>query len=325
VFYDAKSSSMDRQALTAVNGRLRCQRLAGALLGLLLSGLAGCYSFEDYVYPTPDVPILAETVRLGPEGIALGYDPAFDPLPVVGASIDARSVRALVATRHGWHAIAADAVPADAQVVGLATVPVLTAEGVVPEEREVVQVARIELGEAVLEGLHLMVEPLPEGVELLLTPAAFQDAVVTFDGPGRELRVRPGQLPKPKEARRDTVRMSLGLLMGPSAVKAPRFWASIEVVAASELDGPLLVGTSTCTTIETHRGPELLPLGSGALDPIVVGEREVRMDRVFGRDRERAVALELDGLGSGWLVLGAGFLANHVLELDPARRLARLD
>ena len=38
------------------------------------------------------------------------------------------------------------------------------ARGVVPEEREVVQVARIQLGGALLEGLHLVVEPLPEGI-----------------------------------------------------------------------------------------------------------------------------------------------------------------
>ena len=263
--------------------------------------------------------------RLDPDGVALDYDVAFDPLPVVGVSIDGRSARALVATRHGWHAIAASAVPADAQVVGLATVPVPTVDGLAPQEREVVQLSRIEVGGVALEGLHLMIEPLPEGVDVLLTPAAFQEAVITLDGPKRELRIRPGQLPKPKEAERDTVRTTLEMLMGPTAVKVPRFWASIEAVAASELDGPLLVGTSTSTVIETHRGPEHLPPGSGALEAHIVGERSVRMDSVFGRDRDRAVALEVDGLGSGWLVLGAGFLADHVLELDPARRLVRLD
>ena len=76
--------------------------------------------------------------------------------------------------------------------------------------------------------------------------------------------------------------------------------------------------------IETQRGPELLPLGPDALEPLVLGSREVRMDGVFGEDRERTHATEVRGLGSGFLVLGAGYLADHVLELDPTERLARL-
>ena len=296
-----------------------------ALQALLFLVLAGCYSVEDYMHPSPDVPTSPDVLHLEASGVTIGYDPAFGPLPVVEVSLDGQSARALIATRHGWHAIAADVVPADAPVIGQATVPVLSGEDVATKEREVVQVARIQIGEAVLEGVPLMVEELPDGIDLLLTPAAFRDSIITFDGPRRELRIRPGQLPGPRESGHETIRLALPMLSGSSAAKASRWWSSLMVAAATELDGPLLVGVSTSTVTETHRGPELLPIGLAALEDRSVGAREVSMEDVFGWDAEDTVALEVGGLGSGWLVLGSRFLARHVLELDPTHRLARLD
>lgn len=295
---------------------------ASAILALL-PWLAGCHSFEDYVYPAPAVEVAPAEVRHAPAEVVLDYDAAFDPLPVVGARIADRPVRALIATRRGRHSIAPGALPEDALVEGETTVPVLVEGKLEPAVRTVTRVD-VELGEALLLGLPVVVEPLPEGIDLALSPGALIDGVVTLDGPGRALRLRRGRLPAPEEKGGGTVRLELELLFGSASAGVSRFWASISAVAASELDGRLLVGRSDSTALDKARGPEHLPPGPAALEPLIVGEREVRMDGVFGRDGERATAQVVERLGSGWLVLGAGYLAQHVLELDPANRLARL-
>lgn len=294
------------------------------ILPLVLCALAACSSMEDYVYPAPSIGVEPTAFDVAAEGTALAYDEAFAPLPVIHATLDGRAARVLIATRRNQHSIAPHAVPEGALAEGEATVPVLTADGIVPEVRQVVRVSQLQLGGAQLEGLLLLVEPLPDGIDVALSHRAFPGAVVTLDGPARELRVVPGRLPPPEERGSESVRLQLEFLMGACAADAPRFWATIMVAAASGLDGGLMVGLSTSRVIETSRGPELLPAGPGALEPHFTGARKVRMDGVFGEDHPRARARIVDDLGSGWLVLGAQYLAEHVLELDPEHRLARL-
>lgn len=303
----------------------RCWASVPLSILLVLGLLAGCVSsYEDYLHPQPDVPHRPDAVEPALQPVELAYDARFDPLPVVEVQLEGRPARALIGTRHSWSAVAEGRVSTDTPVLGIATLPVLHGDALEAVERSIVRIESVELGGTKLQGLPCMVEPLPAGIDLLLAPAALAGFVWTFDGPTRLLRLEAGALPRPREGARDTVSLSLEFLMGYGAARAPRFWATIEAVLATELDGGLLVGASTSTVIETQRGPELLPLGPDALEPLVLGSREVRMDGVFGEDRERTHATEVRGLGSGFLVLGAGYLADHVLQLDPTERLARL-
>lgn len=297
---------------------------------LFVLALSGCGSMQDYIYPDAPVEVEPSSLVLPVSGVKLAYSADYDPLPVVPATLDGRQARVLLALRRTKHSIASHAVPPGAEVVGEVTVPYRTEGEIGPVTRQVVRVNVVELGGARLEGLHFMVEPLPTGISAMLTPKAFPDSIATFDGPAREFRVRTGELELRKRRWGKTlsgnaVRLQLDFLMGAGAYGSSRFMASIMSVVAPELDGSLMMGPSTSTVIETHMGPELLPAGVGGVRPLVKGTREARMDNVFGEDFDRTQVQEVEGLGSGWLVLGAHALKTCVLEIDASNRLARLD
>ncbi len=292
--------------------------------------LSGCWSMQDYLYPDSHVESKPHSLVLPAEGIRLAYISQFTPLPVVPIKIGGQPGQALMATRRTKHSIAPHAVPAGSEVMGEATV-LQRADGVVgPVARQVVRIEHIEIGGARLEGMLFLVEPLPLGIAALITPHAFPGAILTFDGPAREVRVQPGELELRKlwwgkTTSGNAVLLQPEILMGAGSCSTSRFWASINSVVATELDAGLMMGKSTSTVIEPHFGPELLPVGVGGVSSLVLGEREVRMDDVFGHDYKRAIVEEIDGLGSGWFVLGARALASCVLQIDSTNRLVRLE
>ena len=305
--------------------------LLRTLLLLLGCSTLGCTSLEDYIYPAPHFDTAPRRIVVPETGVTLSYDPKSGTLPIVLAHAEDRPLRALLSTRRARHSIAPSALPKGCMVEGELSLPERKAgeageaSKIVAVVRDVVRLPRLKVGELVVEGLPMLVEELPEGIDVVLTADAFPNTIVSLDGPRRELRIRLGRLPDLREKGSKSERLDLEMFWGPSAVTASRFLASIQVVAASALDGTLIVGPSRSTVIQTHKGPELLPIGPRGLEPLLEGSRKVRMDNVFGHDFKRSEATIVSELGSGWLVLGAGFLSRHVLHLDLTNRLTRLD